>query len=503
MRFSSIQATRVSQHVPRKLRSQSADIVPNSLRDTLEAHRSSNRARLIRRVIPRSPAPGLFRPDLRPENWAGYKPPVPATPLPSPSEPQRPGSKRRVRSRLREASTRQLNKRSLPANLIKLGNSSDHARPVQSPWLSHLQPLLLGDASVHLDAELKALARYLAPSPDEQEQLNRLDGEIGSLLKGVVPHRPQLIGSHRTGLALAHSNISLLLRYHDESRSLDNSRRPSPTRPQIKQAHLNLLDQVESALLSSELFGSQMSRPGKRKPFLEILHRPTGLLLHLRCGEGIPAITEYLQDYLIEYPALKPLYIASRTLLEAHGLFGSSQKGIEPDALALLVVVFLKTTHGRFPGPNRLGDQFLGLLQLYGTEVNLTTTGVAVDPPGFFGAESIHASASNDKGVTPAHIRGQRSLMNVKSNAAAKGNIPEGQRLCIQDPSHYMNNLGRSCVRTLEMQSVFASAHERLSQALADWHSQSQNHSILRDGLQANFDGLKGFRRRIVASASS
>ncbi|KAJ5219812.1 hypothetical protein N7468_009016 [Penicillium chermesinum] len=375
-----------------------------------------------------------------------------------------------------------------------------YGTPPNLPWLSYLpRSAVAGDASMYLDAELQALSRYLAPSQHEQDQIHRIIGQVGALIERVVPYSPQLIGPHRTGLALAHSNVSLLLRYDDVPRSLDNSRRPSATRPQIKEAHMNLLRRVESALQATELFNGLVKLQGKRRPFLEARHQPTGLLLNFRCDEGVPVLTEYLQGYSEEYPALRPLYTAARTLLEAHSLFGDSHASIEPDALALLVVAFLKTTHGRFPGYSRLGDQFLGFLQLYGMEVNLSSVGVAADPPGFFSIKTLRTPPTKE--VEPAHLRGQRSLINAKHTAAVKGNRPASRRLCVQDPSHYMNNLGRSCTRVVEMQRVFAKAHERLVESLGDWDSQPKKESILKDGLHANFAELERFRRRMILSA--
>lgn len=81
MRLSGIQSSRLF-HIPRRFRTiqppQDDDVFANSLRKTLEAHRASNRARLIRKTYPRAPSPGLFRPYIPPENRAGYQPPLPA-----------------------------------------------------------------------------------------------------------------------------------------------------------------------------------------------------------------------------------------------------------------------------------------------------------------------------------------------------------------------------------------------------------------------------------------
>jgi hypothetical protein len=374
--------------------------------------------------------------------------------------------------------------------------SAANGRPEQSPWLKGLElPRVNGETI--LDMEIRALDQYLMPTSQETDQIEKLRSEVNSLLEAVVPHAPEIIGSHRTGLALAHSDLDFILPYEDLARSPDRDRKPSSTRPQIQDAHIRLLRQVERALQDSSAFHGQVQLSDKRNPALSARHRPTGLLLQFYCGEGVPAITEYLQDYQAEYPDLRPLYAATRTLLEARGLFGSLQASIGPDGLAMLIVAFLKMNHGRFTGSNRLGDEFLALLHFYGTEVDLQFIGVAVDPPGLFDANSLPATPDVEE---LAHQRGQRSLINTKRTAAAKSNHLVAHRLCIQDPTHYMNDLGRSCTRTSELQAAFMAAHQQLRQACDNWASigKIKNPSILTTALHANFDTLENIRKQLV-----
>jgi DNA polymerase sigma len=194
----------------------------------------------------------------------------------------------------------------------------------------------------------------------------------------------------------------------------------------------------------------------------------------------------------MEYPALRPLYLGTRTLLEARGLYGGA---IEKDALLMLLVAFLKMNHGRFTGPNALGYQLIAFLKLYGTGVDLRRVGVAVDPPSFFDNETLRAT--DDKNAEPAYRRGQRSLMNAKRTAVAKGDLSAGQRLCIQDPTHFMKDLGRSSTRTTEVQSAFETAYEQLSEACEKWEGPGQDRSILATALRANFDDYEGRRWQI------
>jgi hypothetical protein len=163
----------------------------------------------------------------------------------------------------------------------------------------------------------------------------------------------------------------------------------------------------------------------------------------------------------------------------------------------MLIVAFLKMNHGRFPGPNNLGDQFLALLQFYGTQVDLQSVGIAVDPPGLFSADMIPAAPKADE---PAHQRGQRSLISVKRTAVVKRNALIAQRLCIQDPTHYMNDLGRSCTRTSELQSAFATAYQQLHHTCDEWASDGniKGSSVLTTTLRASFDALENMRNQLA-----
>ncbi|CAG7930535.1 unnamed protein product [Penicillium olsonii] len=466
------------------------DVFANSLRKTLDAHRSTNRARLIRKIYPKEDPPGLWRPEIPPQSRVGYQTPVdpalPAAESPDTPEPELGAKKRRKKAKQKPPG---LEARRHEEAIQPVGKG-----PAQTPWLKNVD-LPRASAEITLDTEIRALVQYLTPSAEERCQFEKVRTEVASLLKGVVPQAPQVIGSHRTGLVLAHSDLDFILPFEDLQRSPERDRRPSATRPQIQDSHIRLLRQVERTLQQTAAFRDQIYPSDKRNPALSARHRPTGLWLHFYCGEGIPAITEYLQDYQAEYPSLKPLYAVTRILLEARGLFGAPQASISPDALAMLIVAFLKVNHGRFTAPNSLGDQFLALLRLYGNDVNLQTVGVAVDPPSFFGADTLVPSGDQNA----AYQRGQRSLVNAKRTAAAKGNTPVANRLCIQDPTHYMNDLGRSCTRTSELRGAFAAAYEHLRRACDDWAGEpKKSSSILTSVLQARFDALENLRARIL-----
>jgi DNA polymerase sigma len=203
----------------------------------------------------------------------------------------------------------------------------------------------------------------------------------------------------------------------------------------------------------------------------------------------------------MEYPPLRPLYMALRVILESKSIFGAETSSISPYGLILLIAAFMKLHNERLSGKSCLGVQFLAILETYGTKVNLETTGIAVDPPGYFDFASIrqHKYSSRHNGQNPAYLRGQRALLRFKVNAGDKANHPAAKHLCIQDPANYLNDVGLLCVRTAELQGVLSDAYRRLRTAVDMWDDGYRSHdSILGQALHANFDDLERMRSRIA-----
>jgi len=510
MRLSSPRCSRISFQSPRKIRvttspTQNPDVFANSLQKTLDAHRTSNRARLIRKVYPRTPPAGLWRPEIPLESRPQHQPASPSAPAENVVEPvvEETLGRRRRGFQNRDAAI-QPNPNPHEDALIRssgstFNNDDDDDDARNAPWLRYMSASDAADnATTFLNREILALERYLTPTSQEQACIDQLSAHVFSLLNPIVPHPPQLIGSRKIGLALAHSDLNFFLPFDDLPRSPDRLRKPSPTRPQIQDAHLDLLRHIEILFKEGPSFGNiQLS--GKRRPVLAARHQTTGLLLRFHCGESTPEIMKYMRNYMNQYPTLHSLYIATRALLEARGIFGPAHAGIRSDALVMLLVAFFKLKIDLISAPLNVADQFLRFLRFYGTEVELQSLGVSVEPPGLFGPEKTHEA---DKGYAESSLRrGQRSLINAKRTAVSRGNMPAGQRLCIQDPTHHMNDLGRSCIRTAELQNIFATAYQQLYDATSSWNNaEGTQSSILGIALRADFDPLNTFRERLVSN---
>ncbi|KAF9887138.1 hypothetical protein FE257_010513 [Aspergillus nanangensis] len=473
-------------------------IFNNSLEKTLEAHRASNRAGLIRKVISKDVSEEIRSPDTVLDNPSTEPSSCAQSPLFA-KKRTTPKKKHRV---LKSDTTPSVSTNS-PYSQIDWKVNVSEGRPQQFPWLELLeQNVQISDGISQLDAEIRALQTYMTPTSVEQYAVNQVVAEISSLLGHVVPQPPIVVGSRRTDFAMSHSDLDFVFPIADEARSVDLVRRPSPSRPQVLELYGEILRKVKPLFDQSPSFSTRLHMSGKRNPAFSVIHLPTDLEVQLYCGEQLPASVEYIQDYHAEYPAIRPLYMVTRLILETQGVYGSHKSSIGSDALLMLLVAFLKMNHGRFRQSNNLGVQLLDLLRLYGTEVDLTTTGVSVDPPCFFNANSTkEATRNHDPLDIPAYLRGQRSLINLKRTAISKRNVPTAEKLCVQDPANYMNDLGRGCTRTREVQVTFARAYEHLQASLSAWEdpkSAGLSPSILSQIVTANFDDFNQIRGRIA-----
>lgn len=491
------------------------DVSRNNLQKTLAAHRSSNRAGLLRRRAPKSLS--------IPSKYA--VPSVPSVDVPKPPRSVNRSKRKRGFVQKQSATTTiptvQTKTRAEEQKLKIRFNTDEEDQPGQCPWLRLLRLRLhnissldnTADPTRFLDAEIRALEAYLSPTSQEHASVDQLVRCVtGILHDGAVPHRPQIIGSRSTGLAMVHSDVNFLIPVSSVS---------SPGKHAVRSRSLNtyaeILHNVKYALQQTPAFQDNVHiSVQKQYPILTAYHRPTGLKLQFYCGPDIPPFAEYIKDYLAEYPTLRPLYFTTRLLLDAQGLFGPHTGCIHSEPLLMMIVAFLKINHGRFHHhsipptrhdtnvdiDNCLATQLLEFLHTYGLRFDYQSSGISIDPPRFFSADTIKSDLlhPHSQGSTPSHLRGQRALINTKKTAAARRNTPLARHLCIQDPSHYMHDLGLACTDTDALRIALAQAYERLRLRLRTAAGSFEGQSILSSGIRANFDDFETFREKLVNS---
>ncbi|KAL4815994.1 hypothetical protein BDW67DRAFT_162788 [Aspergillus spinulosporus] len=481
-------------------------IYENSLQKTLEEHRALNRSRLIRKVYVQSDSDQPDNPYYSPEKFVDSESSQSEIQGQTWRADEQPGTALQGSWPITKRRTRKDNPR--PRPLVQTISppvdwKATADKPRQHPWLEGLNPPApFSDGLAQLSAEVEALERYLTPSAQEREVADRIASDVTGLLSSDA-NLVQSFHITRTGFAMSHSTLDLIVSFVDQDKSTESSRKPYEGYVNKKRRQKEFLELARRALRQSSTYELLLN---KRQRKLMVLHKPTGLLLRIICAADKPATLEYLQDFHAEYPILSSLYMVIRLILEVRGLFASTQNSMDNIELQLLIAAFLKMNHGRFRRDALRGESLLAFLYTFGMQVDLTTTGVAVDPPGFFTAESVaNACTLYDPGDIPAFLRGQSSLIRTKANAMKWGNEHVGLKLLIQDPANYMRHAPGTCSRTIELQPVFLEAYLRLKFALDSWVPRQVRpfNSILNPVLRANFDDFEDRRAAILGSSAN
>ncbi|KAL4973232.1 hypothetical protein BDW66DRAFT_107487 [Aspergillus desertorum] len=482
-------------------------IYENSLQKTLEEHRALNRSRLIRKVYlrsdPEQPNDRSYAKEKFVDSDSSQSPGSQGQPWGTDAQPaiflddHWPVTKWRTRKD--NAKPRILKQTVTPP--VDWRATAD--KPRQYPWLEGLNPPTpFSDGLSQLDAEIEALEKYLTPSAQEREVASQIATDVTSLLSSdAEPTQP--IHITRTGFTMSHSTVDLIVSFADQEKSTGGTREPYESYVNKKRRQKEFLELARRALGRSPAYELLLN---KRQRKLTVLHKPTGLLLRVICAADEPTTLEYLRDFHAEYPILDSLYMVIRLILEVKGLFASTHNSMDSTELQLLIAAVLKLNHGRFRRDALRGESLLAFLYTFGMQVDLTTTGVAVDPPGFYTAESVaNACTMYDPDDIPAYLRGQRSLINTKTNAMKWGNEHSGLKLLIQDPANYMRHAPGTCSRTIELQPVFLETYLRLKFALDSWVPQHIRpfNSILNPALHANFDDFEHRRATILVGSAN
>ncbi|KAL4995697.1 hypothetical protein BDV10DRAFT_126468 [Aspergillus recurvatus] len=483
-------------------------IYENSLQKTLEEHRALNRSRLIRKVYLRSDSEQTDDPYHAGKNFADFE-----SSQSRESQGQPWGTDAQSATFLDDhwPVTKWRTRKDKPRPKISMQTVSPLVdwratpdKPRQYPWLEGLNPpTSFSDGLSQLDAEVEALERYLTPCAQERGVASQIASDVTDLLSSDA-ELAQPIHITRTGFTMSHSTLDFIISFADQEKSISGTGEPYEGYVNKKRRQKKFLELARRALEKSPTYELLLN---KRQRKLSVLHKPTGLLLRIICAADEPTTLEYLRDFHAEYPILNSLYMVIRLILELRGLFASTQNSMDSIELQLLIAAVLKMNHGRFRRDAVRGESLLAFLYTFGMQVDLTTTGVAIDPPGFFTAESVaNACTMYDPDDIPAYLRGQGSLINTKTNAMKRGNEHAGLKLLIQDPANYMRHAPGTCSRTIELQPVFLEAYLRLKFALDSWAPRpiSPFNSILNPALRANFDDFEDRRAAIlVGSANS
>lgn len=337
----------------------------------------------------------------------------------------------------------------------------------QSPWLDYLDSPA-PNGSARLNQEIDAFEKYMSEIPQETAAVQKAQQEIAQVLARAGIPEPVLFGSRQTGMAVRHSDLELLIPVHFEG-----GRSPS-TQEQAQKQLANQLHSVAVAFDASDAFCYTTSRTHGRVPCVRANHTDSGLTISIHSGATLLSSSEHVLSYAREFPTLRRLFIVLRMALEIHGLFGVSNHSVGPYSLAMMIVAALKMGEGAYD-QHDAGQQLLYILRFY-ADLDSRNYGVSVDPPSIF-RKAVPRKESEL--CPPAHVRGQMSIGRV---SAGMREMKVGQdaselkrgNLCLQDPTDYMNDLGKVCMRTAHLKNFFRRIHIDMQKAICAWDAEEK-----------------------------
>lgn len=340
---------------------------------------------------------------------------------------------------------------------------------IDEPWLDFTSEHAPSGLA-RLDDEIRAFTTYMRSIPVEEDAAQKLQQQLSDTLSAAGLPRPLLFGSRKTGMALRHSNVNMMIPLEDPDGSASSDdfsgRGPSDTRPKISELQSVYLDNAFHVLEHNPQF-SHCRLPLSRVPRLHATHLPTGLPVSIQAGVKLPTADDYVMNYVAEYPTLPQLFTILRMILETRAIFGQANRTATSYGLIMMIVGALKLGEGTFDRHSDLGQQLLHVLRFYGY-ANFRRYGISVEPPSLFRKKDPRNVI--DPNTAPAHVRGQISI--GKRSAALREAI-----VCLQDPANYMHDLGQSFFRTLEVQGLFRHLVLQIEGGVLAWDMKNSNAS--------------------------
>lgn len=467
------------------------NIHPESLQDTLEAHRYANRASLIHKRISdtvKDQDAGIFRPnivsvvrqDQTPEEQGATHKTLKETRNSSPSEQNgRASVSPRLYINYRGCSQQ-------PKDEWKLPFGTGSWRNKMRPWLAYLDRSKMTSEDVYdwLTAEILAFEKYMETTASVKAAVEKAVSDVRKAVALVDPAiKVSVLGSRSTGLAMPLSDIDIGLEHPDSPDEDPGQQGPSsPDQSAIREQRIVQLVRVIRKLRKrggpkASVF-NQLALIAAKVPIIHALHVATRLEIQIQIQSAIAGNTntEMVRAYTTEYPTLRPLFLVLRQVLKMRGLGEPRTHGIGSYTLIMMIVATLKFSSSRFDRRDA-GRQLLYFLDFY-TKMDFTKTGIAVDPPELFPKRPRPSLSSHITtkikvaGVLPAEevatMEANSASMNPSLGRLYINRIHEGRPylMCLEDPANTFNDLGSQAAAIKHVQATFATLATKMKTSM-------------------------------------
>lgn len=299
----------------------------------------------------------------------------------------------------------------------------------------------------------------MKPTATEERACQFLIELVTSIVGKTLPNNPlELIGSRRTGLAVATSDIDFSLSIPEYEKNDPTVRGPSPMRPEARKDRLKKFFVLSHALRRSEQF-MLVDVIHARIPIVTAMHRHTGLTVHIQGLHSTLAARTCVAGYLSEYPTLRSLYILLRSALDMRVLTTVLEGGLGSYTIFMMIVNALK--HASLPSSSGYGitrhdlaAQLFWVLDFYAT-ADLRKNGYSIDPPRVFPKAEEHVVRVDGNPDVTTRVRHELDTI-------FKYKPKQPYLLCLQDPADPTNDLGSKSHTIMHVQKTFKLASELL-----------------------------------------
>ncbi|KAI0066580.1 Nucleotidyltransferase, partial [Artomyces pyxidatus] len=226
-----------------------------------------------------------------------------------------------------------------------------------------------------LHDEIVAFAVYMLPTSQEvtarQNIIKRIESVLLRRFRGGKVH---VYGSVSTNLCLPTGDIDLVVETKDVESQEDKK---------------SALFQLRSMLQRDGIAGNIQIAPKARVPVMSMVTFPeTGSFnvdITINGTEGVQAI-DIVKDYLQRMPALRPLILVAKALLQQHNLHSAATSGLSSYATTCMVVSFLQLNPMEAPAEDlddpirseSLGRLLIGFLKYYADDFPYDSSYVSV-----------------------------------------------------------------------------------------------------------------------------
>ncbi|KAI9837771.1 MAG: hypothetical protein M1819_006705 [Sarea resinae] len=298
----------------------------------------------------------------------------------------------------------------------------------KTPWINDETKGVV-DGLSRLQDEIFVFQSFVAVQEKEGEAREKLIRSITKLVADAVPDVSlQLRGPSATGLAFSTSGVEFYVDSLKEDGPQFGDRGASETRPQVIKEGRRAIHKIASVLHRSSEF-RQLKSPRKETikydvPNLTILHISTNLRIIFTAGPNDLAALEYTKNYLVEYPALRPLYFVIYQLFAKRALVGPTMDGkFDSYTLFMMLVAAVKFSPHHPTEHNYVARQFLFFLDFY-ARFSTYRVGICIEPPHFFEKPTPAQKFTSEEATDKNHEAEEQPSNNAESPQTQTENQP-------------------------------------------------------------------------------